>query len=174
MKIASALILSIGLHTLLVMPISAKKTTTLKSRSFNLSKIEIVPSVVKEVMIETVKKDFHGKVKKTVTKKKVNTKSLKGNPAADEYIQLVRKTIIENYTESSKAKKMKLKGSVLAKIQIQKSGQYDILFIGGDHKVLQDLTQKTFDKISKFSAIPIETGQDEIQLKIPVQYDFSK
>ena len=111
---------------------------------------------------------------KTAIKKKINSRSAKGNPEADKYIRSVREMIIDNYTESAKAKKLKLKGEVLVKVQIQENGSFDVLFIGGTKLLLSQLAEKTFKKIKKFPAIPESAGMTELQLKIPVKYDFSK
>lgn len=172
MRIGSAIILSLSIHSLLVMPLFAENETIIKSRSFSISKIEIMPSKMNEKVIETSRKTFHGNIVKRRFKKKINKKSLKGNIAASKYLKLVREIVIKNYMSSSKARKMKLKGEVMANIQIQESGRFDIMSIQGKNNILQKLTFKTFEKISTFPPIPKDSGQTEVFLKIPIQYDF--
>ncbi len=182
MKIMISCIFSLMLHAVLIMPISAKnkistqvasKLAKSKLTTLKIHKMEIVPSKVVEQMIETSKKTFHGKPKK-IKQKAVNTNSGKDNPVVDEYLKVVRNTIIKHYVVSKKAKKMKLKGKAMAKIQIQRSGIYDVLFVSAEHPLLQKLTEQTLEKISRFAPIPKGSGQQEIQLKIPLVFDFSK
>ena len=124
--------------------------------------------------VPVVKTNFHGKKVRTTETKKVNKKkSLKGDKKASEYFSSVRAHIIKNSKTSTKAKKLKLKGKVLAKIQIQSNGSYDILFVGGDHPELVKMTNDTFSRISGFMPIPSELEQKEIQLKIPLHYNLN-
>lgn len=146
--------------------------TSVSAKTFTITQIEVVPAKVNEKMIEMQRKSFHGKVLKKTEKRIINKKPAKGNPAVDAYIKLIQETITKQFRANQHVKKKKLKGKVLAKIQIQKNGLYDILFIGGEHVELSSLTQEIFDRIAKFPKIPMATGQQEIQLKIPLEYNF--
>jgi len=170
-----AIISSILIHLLLILPISAKNIKKVRSHSITITNIEFVPSKVEEIEVQVVKKGMHGKKTVTTQMKTVNKKkSLKGDKTAIKYFKTVREKIIKNSSTSLKAKKLKLKGEVMAKIQIQKNGSYDILFIDGPHKELINMTNNTFSKIKSFEPIPTSLEQSEIQLKIPLHFKLSK
>ncbi|MAX65961.1 MAG: energy transducer TonB [Bacteriovoracaceae bacterium] len=174
-KLSIAFFTSLLLHGLLAMPLSAKDEKSKqadKAHSFQISKIEVVPPKTNEKMIQKTHKTFHGKVIKKEEKVAINKRSTKGNPEADRYLKLVRQTILNQKTSSFKAKKMQLQGKVIVKIQIQKNGQYDLLFIDGKNPHLINLAEKTMQKIESFPPIPKSAGIAELQIKIPMQFNF--
>lgn len=167
-----ALSLSLIIHSLLILPLHANKTETIKL-NFSVQKIEFVPSKTMEQQTSIVRKSFHGKRKiKNITKTINRPMQVKGNKLAQQYFTDVRKVFLKNSSSSIKAQKLKLKGDVLVKIQIQKDGNYDILFIDGDNAELISLANKTMSKIESFPPIPESLGQTEIQLKVPLKYKF--
>ncbi len=119
-------------------------------------------------MVEVAKKTFHGKVVKKITKEKINKK-----PASNKFVKLYLKSIKRQVIKEFLAvkTKSKTKGKSFAKIQIQKTGDYDVLFIQGDNNKVQTLTEDLFSKISKFKPIPTEAGQSELQIKIPLIFN---
>ena len=145
-----------------------------KNVSINPSKIEIIKGKTQEKKMEISKKNFHGKVVTTHVTEKINEKPAMGNKYVTDYLKLVSNTILSTNLDSKKLSKKKLKGSVMAKIQIQKNGEFDVLFIQGSNSLLQGYTEKLLEKIGKFSPIPKKAGQAELQIQIPINYNFSK
>jgi hypothetical protein len=145
-----------------------------KVLSINPSKIEIIKGKTQEKNMEITKKNFHGKVVTTHVKEKINTKPVEGNKFVQDYLNQVSGTILSTKVDSKKLSKKKLKGSVMAKIQIQKNGEFDVLFIQGSNPLLQSYTERLLEEIGKFSPIPKKAGQAELQIQIPINYNFSK
>jgi len=174
-KLMYAIITSILIHLLIIFPLSAKDNKVVKSHSITITNIEFVPSKVEEVEVPVAMEGFHGKKILAKRVEKVNKKkSLEGNKTADRYFKSIRELIIKTSQPSLKAKKLKLKGKVMAKIQIQKNGSYDVLFLEGDNTELVSMTNQTFSNIKNFEPIPKSLEQKEIQLKIPLHYNLTK
>lgn len=140
----------------------------------DFNKIEVIKGKTQEKTVEIAKKTFHGKVVKTHVTKKINAKSAIGNKEISDYLKYVATVVMDHKQTSKKFKKLKLKGVVSAKIQIQKDGNYDVLFIQGANLKLQKFTESIFESINNFKALPAESGVTELQIQIPVNLNFSK
>lgn len=161
--------------------IANKKKMTKVAATFDLKlgKAEVVPSKVEKIMVNVVSKDVHGKETTRQVEKVINKKmDLMKNKRALAYFEDVKKHILAHKVLSlkinKKDKNKKLKGEVSCKIQIQKDGRYDILFLGGIDPNLTELAHLAFDKIKRFPPIPSSLEQQEIQLKIPMLYKLTK
>jgi hypothetical protein len=142
--------------------------------SIDSKKIEIIKGKTQQKNMEMAKKNFHGKVITKNEIQKINSKSIEGNKYITSFLSVVTKTILSKKVDSKKLIKLKVVGSAKAKIQIQESGEFDVLFIEGSNAHLSAFTERLFEEIEKFPMIPKDAGQAELQIQIPILYNFSK
>ena len=123
--------------------------------------LEIVPSKVIEKIVSS--KNAHGK---TITRKQTvpaMDTSKKGKKEAYRYFLTIRKEISSIIELPKKTKT--LKGDCLIKLQIQKDGRYDLLYIGGKNSKLQKLIEQSLAKVKVLSQIPDSLEIEELQIK---------
>lgn len=176
MKLFSSIVFSLFIHSLLIFPTmcAENKDTIISAKGFRISEVEIVPSYVSPKEPEEAVKNPHGKtahIKKKVTPKPQS--KVKGQEKTNIYITKVRKRLTQVIYSNSKFKKMKVKGNALLKIQIQKNGSYDVLHINSENSRLVDLIEQSLYKLESFPEIPEDLGLQELQLKIPLEFNFN-
>ena len=130
-------------------------------------KVNIVPSTVTEKIVSV--KTMHGK---TTTRKipvAQMDQSAKGEKKAKAYLLRVRQSLLDLFSKDKKLKK--ISGKALLKIQVQKDGSHDILFVGGGAKdqKFSSQVEKNLYSLGKLSQIPDDLMIEELQLKIHIQ-----
>lgn len=174
MKFLLTFTISLLTHIILIFPTMCAETKPVSksSSAFSISKIEIVPSFVEEIEdVKSVEK-FHGGKKEIKTKEKMNETIVKGDEVSEKYLAQIRKKILDHYPNSMIAKRKKLKGDILLKIQIQNNGRFDILGIIGKNNDLILLTEQMMTEIKVFPPMPKDSNQKEVQLKIPLVFNY--
>jgi hypothetical protein len=151
--------------------LSFATTSLYAKQSISVLDIEYVEGKTQEMVVEVkLPKSYHGKKRTKKEIHKINTKPMKGNKSANIYISNLKSKIESSYTKYLKISPVKSSGVVKVKIQVQGDGRYDVLFIDGVKPDLISYTEKVFTSIKKFNSLPLDAGQGELQLIIPVSY----
>ena len=136
----------------------AESKIAVKTQKIN--KVEFVAPQTTMKEVEVTRTSFHGKKLKRKYDEKINKKI--NMKAINAYMLQIQDHL--NLTlpkiNSSKYKPF------MVKIQIQKNGLTDILFIDSQNQKANAYVYESFKQAGELLPIPKETGQSEIQLKL--------
>jgi hypothetical protein len=93
---------------------------------------------------------------------KINSRKLEGNTEIENYLSDLTKKVNKLLTVKNTKSKSKVKAEV--KVQIQRSGTYDILNINTSSSKLYSELNDFFEDQVKFDQLPPKSGQSELQL----------
>lgn len=100
--------------------------------------------------------------KKNITKIKVSERPLESNPELEAYLKKLLNFIEESFRTSKK-------GTVNVRMQVQRKGQADLLYIQSQNAKLQIDFEQWLGSQSSLPKIPKMAGQRELQLSLTIE-----
>lgn len=119
----------------------------------------------KTIKVEMVK-PFHGKKRTKDQVVKINSRELEGNAEIKSYLSNFKNKI--NKILSVKKSKSKTNINAEVKVQVQRSGTFDILNINTSSSKLYSELNELFENQIKFDQLPPKSGQQELQLLLKI------